>query len=203
MSESNSKAEPIFEFPRERIAFEDEHGRTGLFDPADAQLIQFRALPLQMRVQGLYRQRSGRWLLLDFPYFGKLIQFAVPQLAVLPQGRFLTESRAVDWLLKHDFPVPAEIDISERYGPLSAAAGQSISGDAPTRSVFDEVEELGVTPPDGQWSEPDSPKRWAKRFGLSWDTLKKRLREQKIRHRKLSDRSYRIHRDDLPPDPHA
>lgn len=203
MSESNSKAEPIFEFPRARIAFEDEHGRTCLFDPADAQLIQFRALPLQMRVHGLYRQRSGQWLLLDFPYFGKLIQFAVPQLAVLPQGRFLTEGRAVDWLLKHGFPVPAEIDISERYAPLPAASVRSISGDAPTRSVSDEAEEIGMPLPDGPWSEADSPKRWAKRFGLSWDTLKKRFREQKIRHQKLSDRSYRIHRDDLPPDPHA
>jgi hypothetical protein len=50
----------------------------------------------------------------------------------------------------------------------------------------------------GCWSEPDSPKRWAKVFNMHPDTLKSRIREGKIRAMKLSTKSYRIHTDDLP-----
>jgi len=51
---------------------------------------------------------------------------------------------------------------------------------------------------DGPWSKPDSPKRWAKLFNLSWDTLKRRFDDGTIRHKKLSSKSYQIHVDDLP-----
>jgi hypothetical protein len=51
---------------------------------------------------------------------------------------------------------------------------------------------------DGPWSEPDTPSRWAKRFGVSWDTLKRRFAEGAIRHKKLSSKSYQIHVNDLP-----
>ncbi len=48
------------------------------------------------------------------------------------------------------------------------------------------------------WSEPASPAEWAKRFNMSWDTLKARIQEGKIRAQKLSSKSYRIRRDHLP-----
>jgi len=52
--------------------------------------------------------------------------------------------------------------------------------------------------PDGPWSPPDSPASWAKRFGVSWDTLKRRFADGTIRHKKLTAKSYRIHLDDMP-----
>lgn len=53
-------------------------------------------------------------------------------------------------------------------------------------------------PSDGPWSPPDSPAGWAKRFKLSWDTLKRRFEDGSIRYKKLTSKSYRIHRDDMP-----
>lgn len=51
---------------------------------------------------------------------------------------------------------------------------------------------------NGQWSKPDTPSRWAKRFGFSVDTFKRRVNDEKIRAKKLSDKSYQVHVDDLP-----
>jgi hypothetical protein len=51
---------------------------------------------------------------------------------------------------------------------------------------------------DGSWSKPDGPAQWAKAFGISWDTLKRRIKDGKIRCKKLSTKSYSIHVDDLP-----
>lgn len=48
------------------------------------------------------------------------------------------------------------------------------------------------------WSKADGPKQWAKKLGFSVDTLMRRFKENKIRHLKLSSKSYRIHVDDLP-----
>lgn len=48
------------------------------------------------------------------------------------------------------------------------------------------------------WSEPASPAEWAKRFNMSWDTLKARIKEGKIKAQKLTSKSYRIRRDHLP-----
>jgi hypothetical protein len=54
---------------------------------------------------------------------------------------------------------------------------------------------------DGPWSKPDSPKRWGKAFGFSSDTFIRRCQDGSIRHKKLSDRSYQVHVDDLPSPP--
>lgn len=51
-----------------------------------------------------------------------------------------------------------------------------------------------------KWSKPDSPSRWAKQFGISPKTFKKRVEEGKIRAKVLSDRSYQIAVSDLPVD---
>jgi len=50
----------------------------------------------------------------------------------------------------------------------------------------------------GPWSSPDTPKRWAKRFRVSVDTMKRLLKAGTIRNKRLSDRSYQVHVDDVP-----
>lgn len=49
-----------------------------------------------------------------------------------------------------------------------------------------------------EWSAPDYPSQWAKRFGFSVDTLMRRFDKGVIRCKKLSTKSYCIHVDDLP-----
>jgi hypothetical protein len=49
-----------------------------------------------------------------------------------------------------------------------------------------------------EWTPPDSPQRWAKLFGFSVDTLKRRIEEGVIRAKKLSTKKYQIAVDDLP-----
>lgn len=82
-------------------------------------------------------------------------------------------------------------------------------GVVPLEVVFDgladlidaEAEKLeagGGGSPDGPWSQPDTPKRWAKVFGVNVQTIKRRFQDGKIRNKKLSDRSYQVHVDDVP-----
>lgn len=52
----------------------------------------------------------------------------------------------------------------------------------------------------GKWSEPDLPGQWARRFRISLDTLTRWVKDGKIRVKKLSSKSWRIHVDDLPKD---
>ncbi len=58
----------------------------------------------------------------------------------------------------------------------------------------------GNKPPEElQLSEPDSPKRWAKIFGgITPRTFVRRCKEGRIRHKKLSDRSYQVDIRDIP-----
>lgn len=48
------------------------------------------------------------------------------------------------------------------------------------------------------YSAPKAPSEWVKLFPWGWDTLRKRIKEGSIRAIKLSTKSYRIHKDDLP-----
>jgi hypothetical protein len=69
------------------------------------------------------------------------------------------------------------------------------------RGWADEIEVASASPKtgtDGPWSTPDSPSQWAKVFNVSRDTLMRRFRDGKIRHRRLTSKSYQIHVDDLP-----
>ena len=50
------------------------------------------------------------------------------------------------------------------------------------------------------WSQQDTPRRWAKRFGVSEKTFKRHCANGTIRHKKLSDRSYMVGQDDIPTD---
>lgn len=59
----------------------------------------------------------------------------------------------------------------------------------------------GALEVDGPWSNPDGPGQWAKKFGCSWDTLKRRFDDGRIRYKKITSKSYKIHVDDLPNSP--
>lgn len=49
-----------------------------------------------------------------------------------------------------------------------------------------------------EWTIADGPTQWAKLFGISPSTLKRRFKDGKIRHKELSAKSYQIAVDDLP-----
>ncbi len=49
-----------------------------------------------------------------------------------------------------------------------------------------------------KYSAADTPSRWAKKFGISLDTLQRRIKDGKIRVMKDSTKSYRIAVEDLP-----
>jgi hypothetical protein len=49
-----------------------------------------------------------------------------------------------------------------------------------------------------KWSKPDTPQGWAKRFDVSDKTFKRYCSDGKIRHKKLSDRSYQVDTRDIP-----
>ncbi|HEY4759559.1 MAG TPA: hypothetical protein VIH42_03165 [Thermoguttaceae bacterium] len=49
-----------------------------------------------------------------------------------------------------------------------------------------------------RWSKPNGPSQWAKFYGISVDTMIRRFQDGKIRNKKLSTKSYRVHVDDLP-----
>ncbi len=51
---------------------------------------------------------------------------------------------------------------------------------------------------DSVWSEPRSPGEWAKAFNVHRDTFLARVKDGKIRAKKLTSKSYRVHKDDLP-----
>ena len=51
---------------------------------------------------------------------------------------------------------------------------------------------------DPQWSRPDTPKRWATRFGFSERTMKRHFDENTVRNKRLSDRSYMVDQRDIP-----
>ena len=53
----------------------------------------------------------------------------------------------------------------------------------------------------GPWSKQDTPSRWGKKFGCSADTFIRRYEDGTIRAKKLSDRSYQVHVDDIPAPP--
>ena len=72
----------------------------------------------------------------------------------------------------------------------------------PIADIIDaEAAKLEVAAGEGPWSRPDTPTRWGKVFGVSGDTMKRRFKDGSIRNKKLSDRNYQVHLDDLPKGP--
>jgi hypothetical protein len=65
-------------------------------------------------------------------------------------------------------------------------------------SWADEIEAELPKEDSGCWSKPDSPKVWAKVFGVSADSLARLFDSQEIRNKRFSSKSYRVHVDDLP-----
>jgi hypothetical protein len=53
---------------------------------------------------------------------------------------------------------------------------------------------------DTQWSSENSPKHWAKVFGVSVDTIKRRFRDQRIRNRQNSTKGYQVDLSSIPAD---
>jgi hypothetical protein len=63
----------------------------------------------------------------------------------------------------------------------------------------DKADKPAAGPQDGgPWSVADSPTRWAKLFKISPKTFKRRVKDGKIRAKRLSDRLYQVHLGDLP-----
>jgi hypothetical protein len=55
-----------------------------------------------------------------------------------------------------------------------------------------------ATSDDLEWTRAQSPSDWRKVFRLSWDTLKRRMKDGKIRYKKLTTKSYQLAIADLP-----
>jgi hypothetical protein len=90
---------------------------------------------------------------------------------------------------------------SASLGNFAATSG--ISGAELDEMTLREVSRLLQSPaapdsPDGPWSKPNSPVRWAKLFGVTAKTFKRHVAEGKIRAKILSDRLYQIHVADVP-----
>ncbi len=88
------------------------------------------------------------------------------------------------------------------HAALVLAGRDSAAVDAlPIADAADGYHRLIVAPPTENhvtWSVEDTPSRWAKKFGISVDTFKRRVKVGKIRAIKLSDRSYKVDLHDLP-----
>jgi len=74
-------------------------------------------------------------------------------------------------------------------------ASPALIGEGPPDSIPVERGEAGESV---EWTTADSPSRWAKLFDISPPTFMRRLKEGKIRHKKLSTKSYLIAIADLP-----
>src|SRR5207253_2923844 len=104
------------------------------------------------------------------------IQEAACRLFNHPTFSTETVDRLTTWL-RMEFPSAGDV-----YGiPLREVADR-LAADAERRKP-------GNPPPphpEPEWTPADQPSRWAKLFGFSVDTLKRRCQDGTIRHKKLS-----------------
>lgn len=92
-----------------------------------------------------------------------------------------------------------EFDERERAFHETLTPEQKEERDEYDASIQSKKEALGIgADADVKWSEPDTPKRWAKVFDVSAQTFKRWVTEEKIRAKKLSDRRYQVDVRDLP-----
>lgn len=85
-------------------------------------------------------------------------------------------------------------------GKVNIAAVRNLAGEV-GKAIAGLRAAAGKGEQDGPWSRPKSPKDWAKVFGFSRDTFIRRCEDGTIRHKKLSDRRYLVHLDDVPAPP--
>ena len=97
---------------------------------------------------------------------------------------------ALEW---SEPPVASDTDLARWPGKLKAPTLAEYI--APLRRRADEL--APASKPD-DWSAEDSPKVWAKRFGISPSTFRRRARAKIIRIKAVTSKRIRVHRDDLP-----
>ena len=95
-------------YPDDNVVYKDEHGTSRIFDPRQYDAIDRHPVPFT-HIEFLYRQKADPriWFLLE-QQIGR---------REVPMGRYLTESKAVDWMLDNGIGIPKDIDLSDRYEP--------------------------------------------------------------------------------------
>ena len=88
-------------------------------------------------------------------------------------------ARLGDLMRKGAPPVAARAGIAETLRKAATAIG-------------------GEAQKSDDWSEARSPSEWAKALAMSLPTLKRRVKDGKIRVQKITTKSWRVHKDDLP-----
>jgi hypothetical protein len=112
-------------------------------------------------------------------------------------------SEVLRWLTRG---LEAELTGSNTEAPSSAPLAEQAPSGAeqppPTITVEAASNPIPVAPTEAgesvEWTTPDGPTRWAKLFGVSPTTFKRWLTDGRIRHKKLSSKSYQIALADLP-----
>jgi hypothetical protein len=84
----------------------------------------------------------------------------------------------------------------DRLDTAHSGTDQGKAGSSPPAA--DSLPETDAPPAEPAWTPADTLSRWAKLFGFSADTLKRRFKDGSIRYKKLSTKSYQIAVDDLP-----
>ncbi len=83
--------------------------------------------------------------------------------------------------------------VQAAVGPANGNGGAAMPADQTAEGT-----QTGAAPAVLAWTPADGPMQWAKLFAVSSATFKKRCGEGKIRHKKLSSKSYQVAIDDLP-----
>jgi hypothetical protein len=133
---------------------------------------------------------SPDWHQLLLDCFHEVHRAAETNGAKLAQGNDLTTG-ATDSLSSGD---PGK---SSDTASTTNSAGAALADDKQPVRQFD------ANPPEeppGGWSIPNSPKRWAKIYGVSTSTIKRYFASQRICNRQLSSKSYKVAVKDLPAD---
>jgi hypothetical protein len=86
----------------------------------------------------------------------------------------------------------------ELVAELSRSGSIPDAGHSPSTTAAEQRVNTGGANLQPEMTTADSPSRWAKMFGISLSTLKRRFADGSIRHKKLSTKSYQIAIDDLP-----
>jgi hypothetical protein len=123
------------------------------------------------------------------------LQLIVQRLRLWNQIGIASTSIGIDHWLRRGLLQEVFADTPETKQGAPAPAVKDPKGSETPQA---DLTEMPADDPPLAWTTPDSPQRWAKVFGFSVDTLKRRFKAGQIRHKKLSTKSYQIAVDDLP-----